>query len=120
MRFLADESCDFAVVRTLRAEGHDVLAVGEFQQRSVDQEVMELAVAEDRILLTEDKDFGRLAFAAHAESPAVILIRFPASARVTLAATILQLVNQQGSKLKGAFVVLRPGWTRISTKPAQK
>jgi hypothetical protein len=29
MRFLADESCDFAVVRALRSAGHDVLAVAE-------------------------------------------------------------------------------------------
>ena len=29
MRFLADESCDFAVVRTLRSAGHDVLAIAE-------------------------------------------------------------------------------------------
>ena len=29
LRFLADESCDFAVVRALRGEGYDVLAVSE-------------------------------------------------------------------------------------------
>jgi hypothetical protein len=29
MLFLADESCDFAVVRALRDGGHDVLAVAE-------------------------------------------------------------------------------------------
>lgn len=29
MRFLADESCDFGVVRALRAAGHDVKAVVE-------------------------------------------------------------------------------------------
>jgi hypothetical protein len=29
MHFLADESCDFAVVRALRAAGHDVKAVAE-------------------------------------------------------------------------------------------
>jgi hypothetical protein len=29
MRFLADESCDFAIVRALRAAGHDVVAVTE-------------------------------------------------------------------------------------------
>jgi hypothetical protein len=28
MRFLADESCDFAVVRALRTAGHDVQAAG--------------------------------------------------------------------------------------------
>jgi predicted nucleic acid-binding OB-fold protein len=29
MHFLADESCDFGVVRALRAAGHDVKAVAE-------------------------------------------------------------------------------------------
>jgi hypothetical protein len=29
MRFMADESCDFAVVRALREAGHDVLYVSE-------------------------------------------------------------------------------------------
>lgn len=117
VRFLADESCDFAVVRALRADGHDVLAVGAFQQRSLDLEVMELALAEDRILLTEDKDFGRLAFAAHTDTPGVILIRFPASARGSLAASVQRLVVEHGPRLTKAFVVLRPGATRIRAKP---
>lgn len=29
MKFLADESCDFAIVRVLREGGYDVLAVSE-------------------------------------------------------------------------------------------
>jgi len=81
VRFLADESCDFAAVRALRAAGHDVLAVSEFQQRSVDEELMALALGEERILITEDKDFGTLTFASQHESHGVILLRFPASAR---------------------------------------
>lgn len=52
MRFLADESCDFAVVRALRSEGHDVVAVSESQQRSVDRDLMEMAHRDERILLT--------------------------------------------------------------------
>jgi hypothetical protein len=48
VRFLADESCDFAVVRGLRAIGEDVLAVSEFQRRSVDEHLMALALAENR------------------------------------------------------------------------
>jgi predicted nuclease of predicted toxin-antitoxin system len=81
MYFLADECCDFAVIRALRAHGHDVLAVSEFQSRSVDRDLLDLALAENRILLREDKDFGWLVFAARMDSPGVILIRFPASAR---------------------------------------
>jgi predicted nuclease of predicted toxin-antitoxin system len=114
LRFLADECCDFAAVRCLRAEGHDVLAVNEFQQRSVDRELLNLATADDRILLTEDKDFGWLVYAARVDSPGVILIRFPASARGLLAEAILKLVRENGSQLAGAFVVLQPGMARIS------
>ena len=62
MRFLADESCDFAVVRALRAAGHEVRALTEETSRTDDREVIALAAQEQRILLTEDKDFGWLAF----------------------------------------------------------
>jgi predicted nuclease of predicted toxin-antitoxin system len=117
MRFLADECCDFAAVRSPRADGHDVLAVNEFQHRSIDQEVLELALAEDRILLTEDKDFGWLVFAGRRDSPGVILIRFPASARGLLGAAVAKLVREHASQLAGAFVVLRPGAARISLGP---
>jgi predicted nuclease of predicted toxin-antitoxin system len=117
MRFLADESCDFSVIRALRQAGHDVLAVSEFQQRSVDKELMETAYNEGRILLTEDKDFGWLAFVAHARSAGVILIRFPASARQTLAASVTQLVRERGADLSAAFVVIVPGSVRISPSP---
>ncbi len=117
MRFLADESCDFAVVRALRANDHDVLAVSEVTTRSVDSELVEQARRENRILLTEDKDFGWLVFASHADSAGVILIRYPGTARVTLAETITRLVAEQGDQLIGAFVVVQPGQVRISQKP---
>ncbi len=117
MRFLADESCDFGVVRALREAGHDVIAVSEFTQRSVDQELMERAHQEWRVLLTEDKDFGWLAFVAHAESAGVVLIRYPAGMRRTLAKAVTDLVTQHGVELNGSFVVLRPGAARISRLP---
>jgi predicted nuclease of predicted toxin-antitoxin system len=94
---------------SLRADGHDVLAVSEFQHRSVDKELMELALTENRILLTEDKDFGWLVFAGRVDSPGVILIRFPASARGLLSAAVANLVREHASRLVGAFVVLQPG-----------
>lgn len=118
MRFLADECCDFAAVRALRTHGHDVLAVSEIQSRSIDKEIMDLALSENRILLTEDKDFGWLVFAGRLESPGVILIRFPASARSSLAEAVLKLVSEHASELPGAFVVLQPGVARISVRPS--
>jgi predicted nuclease of predicted toxin-antitoxin system len=114
MRFLADEGCDFAVVRGLRSDGHDVLAICELQERSIDREIIEMAYREGRILLTEDKDFGWLAYVAKVSNPGVVLIRFPAWARGSLATSVSALVAQFGSQLHGAFAVLRPGWVRIS------
>lgn len=81
MRFLADESCDFAAVRALRAAGLDVVAVAEVSARADDTSVMRLAVRGRRVLLTEDKDFGQLVFANRQATGGVILFRFPARAR---------------------------------------
>lgn len=117
LRFLADESCDFAVVRALRAEDYDVLAISEVSHRSDDRELIELASREKRILLTEDKDFGWLVYVNRAESAGVILIRFPGNVRQTLGQSITQIVRKQGEQLIGAFVVMQPGHVRISRQP---
>ena len=62
MRFLADESCDFGVVLALRAAGHDVMAIAEVSPREEDDSVMERALQKERIVVTEDKDFGQLVY----------------------------------------------------------
>lgn len=116
LRFLADESCDFAVVRALRADGFDVYAVGEVSSRSNDRALIEQAHREQRILLTEDKDFGWLVFVSNVDSSGVILIRFPGYARQALAQTVSRLVREQGERLRGAFVVAQPGHIRISRR----
>ena len=117
MRFLADESCDFAAVRALRAEGFDVLSVAEASAGADDERVIALALRECRILLTEDKDFGQLVFAAGRKSVGVVLIRFPASARSALESRVRELVRKHADRLMGSFVVLQPERTRISTLP---
>jgi predicted nuclease of predicted toxin-antitoxin system len=120
LRFLADESCDFAIVRTLRASGYDVVAVAEFMQRSVDDELIAQAYRENRILLTEDKDFGWLVFVSHADSAGVILVRFPGNARQILGREALRLVQENAADLPNAFIVLEPGRVRISRKPGMQ
>jgi len=114
LRFLADESCDFGVVRTLRSHGYDVLAVSEITTRSVDRELIDQAYQESRILITEDKDFGWLVYVSRANSAGVILIRYPGYARRELTEAITKLVSDRGDELPGAFVVIQPGHIRIS------
>jgi predicted nuclease of predicted toxin-antitoxin system len=113
MRFLADENCDFAVVRALRTAGHDVLVVAEAAPGAEDVVVVDLAVREGRILLTEDKDFGQLVYAAKRDTGGVILLRYPATARTNLSKAVVELVGRLGESLIGRFVVMQPSRVRI-------
>ena len=114
LRFLADESCDFGVVKALRIEGYEVVALTEFTSRTVDSEVVAQAHREKRILLTEDKDFGQLVFASQVDSAGVILIRYPGNARKSLQKAIVKLVREKGNEIRNAFVVMQPGHIRVS------
>ena len=113
MRFLADESCDAAVVRTLRHAGHDVVAVAEQRPGADDRMVIGLARRTDRILLTEDKDFGQLVFATQRHTAGVLLLRYPARARHQLARDVATFVEGRAHRLHGRFVVMQPGRVRI-------
>jgi predicted nuclease of predicted toxin-antitoxin system len=99
-RFLAEEGCDFAVVRALREAGFDVVAVCEIMTRSNDSDVITLSHSENRILITEDKDFGWLVFVSHADSAGVILIRYPGKARSTLPRAVVGLADRHAGGCK--------------------
>jgi predicted nuclease of predicted toxin-antitoxin system len=117
MRFLADECCDEAVVRALRASGYDVLSVSKITPRAEDSDVIKLAFREKRIVLTEDKDFGQLVYAHGQKALGVIFLRFPTSARKGISKDVLRLVKQQGENLFGCFVTVQPSRIRISRTP---
>lgn len=118
MRFIADESCDFGVVRHLRAAGHDVLAIAELEPATEDAAVIARAAGEGRILLTEDKDFGRLVFASRRPAAGVVFIRFPAGTRTQLAGEVVAFVQANEAALANSFATLQPGRARISRLPA--
>jgi predicted nuclease of predicted toxin-antitoxin system len=61
VKFVADECCDAILVAGIRADGHDVLYVMEFAPGLDDETILAHAAADERIVLTEDKDFGELA-----------------------------------------------------------
>jgi predicted nuclease of predicted toxin-antitoxin system len=94
-----------------------VVAVTERLPGAEDQAVINLAAQEERILLTEDKDFGQLVHASRGGGRGVILLRYPVAARTHMAKAAVQLVSQRGDTLAGRFVVLQPGRVRIGRRP---
>lgn len=111
---MADESCDFSVVRALRAAGFDVLAITESSAGAADADVLATALRENRILITEDKDFGRLVFAANRETAGVVLLRFRAKERDTVARRTVETLAREEGRLAGAFLVIQPRRTRLT------
>src|SRR5258707_5330955 len=95
MRILADENCDRLIVVALREAGHDVRYVAEGDAGESDNELVRLAIAQKRVLLTDDLDFGRLAELEERRPPAIILMRLgrlgPAAQAKRLGSTVESL-----------------------------
>jgi predicted nuclease of predicted toxin-antitoxin system len=117
MRFLVDESCDVALAQALLEKGHDVLEVRNSRPGADDEWVIGRALSEERILLTEDKDFGRLVYAHGHKAIGVIFLRYPVSERHRIAQDVVELVKQQNEKLIGCFVTVTLQRIRISRMP---
>jgi hypothetical protein len=113
VRFLAEESCDTAITRALRAAGHDVLVVSELRPGMSDAEVLAMADSQARVLITEDKDFGQLVRAAGRQRGGVILLRYPFPLAARLADERTTLITKNGDDIPHGFVVLQPGKARI-------
>lgn len=76
MRILADENFPGHAVEALRNAGHEVTWIAETSPGIADENVLALAQAENRILITFDKDFGELAFGSNLSAASgVILFR---------------------------------------------
>jgi len=101
----------------LRAAGHDVTAVIDVAPGAEDAIVIDFARREERLVLTEDRDFGQLVYAAATPTAGVILLRFPASARSHLPALVVDAIARFGDRLAGRFTVLEPGHIRFGGTP---
>ena len=117
MRFLADEGLDFTIARVLIAGGHEVIALAQGAKGSEDSDVAEMARSEGRILLTEDRDFGRLVFLQGQLTAGVIYLRYNRRTRQRVASELLSLIDQQADVLPKSFVVVEPGRVRITRLP---
>lgn len=89
MRILLDENVDIRIKGELVAQGHDVTAIVEDYTRALtDQEVLYVAVREDRLLITNDRDFGELIVRNQSEHRGVIYLRLSTADFTSLLARI--------------------------------
>ncbi len=76
MRILANENFPVEAVEALRSHGHDIAWVRIDSPGSSGEQVLARAIAESRLLVTFDKDFGELALRKGLIAPSgVVLFR---------------------------------------------
>ncbi|MEM6614606.1 MAG: DUF5615 family PIN-like protein [Cyanobacteria bacterium P01_C01_bin.72] len=76
MRFIADMGISLRTVEWLRQLGHDVVHLRDRGlQKLPDDEILALALVEQRIILTIDLDFAQLLAISKQTLPSVILFR---------------------------------------------
>lgn len=78
-----------------------------------DKEILEFAEREERILITNDKDFGELIFRLNRPSSGVILIRLKIDLPRSRQEQVLNVIESLSGKLKSGFIVVTEGKVRV-------
>jgi predicted nuclease of predicted toxin-antitoxin system len=113
MRFLVNENVPASVIRGLRERGHDVLSVKESMRSANDKAILTRAEAEQRILVTHDKDFGELGFRRGLPSPCgIILFRLSGRKAEADRSRILEVLSSD-LEFTGCFSVVTDDRVRV-------
>lgn len=112
MRFLIDECTGKKLAKLLEKESHDVLFAGDVMPSASDDEVIRKAEEDNRILITDDKDFGELVFRLGKPTKGVILLRTGVNPEKRLKTLVKLFKNYE---IEEKFVVLKEVTVRIRT-----
>lgn len=117
MRFLVDENLGRRLVHALRDRGHDVAWMVERMQGQRDSDILDVANTEQRIVITNDPDFGSLVFHEQAACHGVVLLRIHDASFEAVRDMTLAAIDQYGNQLVGQFSVITDQSIRIRPLP---
>ncbi len=92
--------------------GHNVVSGAEINPRATDEALLAVANQEQRVLVTEDKDFGELVFVRHLPHPCIIrFVEMQVSEKV---AAMRELLEQHADAMhESAMIVVTRRRVRI-------
>ena len=118
MRFIVDASSDARLVPHLKRQAHDVTRVGtDYRADLKDAEILVIAVRENRVLITDDRDFGELIFRLRQPHAGVIYLRLDTVLFEVRAERIDDVLATYGDRLD-QFLVVTEDSVRIRSSDA--
>lgn len=109
MQFLVDESSDKRLANFIMKAGYDTIFVGDLMPTASDEEILYNAEKENRVLITDDKDFGELIFRLNRPTSGVILLR----TLTTNPKKRFEMIKGLLDKAEGKFIVVSEDKIRI-------
>ena len=115
MKFLLDVCADSRSLRAVLTDlGHDVLSARERFPNASDEALLALAREENRVLITEDKDFGELVFLRGLPHPGIV--RLVEMTPMERADAMRTLIERHADAIRGgAIIVVTENRVRIRT-----
>ena len=110
---LVDVSTGQAVADAIRGLGHDTLFVRDRDPSMPDADILAWAVAEQRLVVTMDKDFGELIYRSGQPHAGVLLLRLEAARTAEKVRVVTEILTNHGWALPGHFSVYQDGRLRI-------
>lgn len=112
-KFLVDECAGKKLCSQMALSGLDTIYVGDIMKGATDEEVIEYAEKEKRIIITNDSDFGKLVFRKKIKSWGIILLRLKRDIPSERIIYIGKIIKEFPDKLEGRFVVVSDDKIRI-------
>ena len=120
MKLLLDENLPPRLARLLNDAGHDAVHVRDLDAAgSSDPQIIALALADGRTIVSADTDFGALLASTGATAPSIVLVREVVDRRpAELAELLTMCIEELEAQLNaGAMVALTPTGARVRRLP---
>jgi predicted nuclease of predicted toxin-antitoxin system len=116
MRFLVDECTGPKTAQWLRDQGHEVFSVFDEARGADDDTIIEKAFNENRILITNDKDFGEIVYREQRPHHGIIFLRLADNRAANKIDVMRRLLESYADRLPDRFVVVTETRVRFARK----
>jgi predicted nuclease of predicted toxin-antitoxin system len=116
MKIVADENLAYRMIKALRNEGFEVISIEEDTPSIPDNNVLSVAVKENALLITEDKDFGDLVMLHKLPHKGILLLRLSGMETDEKVIRTLDVIETYREELKDSFTVVDAKKVRIRKK----